>query len=349
MRLLSLAIDRLGATDERCRENQRHRPAALVRGRAMTIADRYTEALGCIPPPGGGCHPSLLSVANLGALAGIEPEQIHEDIRQAIPYGRRQIPDKEISDAIQKALQDHRGGTFIPRPRPKPAIRDGKAALQKIIDQGSILDEADLWEASPLRLWEYPQDDPVLLLDTLFEPADLVWIGERYEPGIPCKTIKTAESWIDYFRNGGATAPHIIINPLNGTPAPTKSGDKNSLRGDGNAAAFRYCLVEFDTLSREDQIRFWSAVKLPIIALTDSGGKSIHAWLDVQKLAIINTSEQWLSGVKGHLYDRILTPLGVDGACSNPARLSRLPGYYRAEKQKYQRLLWLSPEGRSIC
>jgi hypothetical protein len=85
------------------------------------------------------------------------------------------------------------------------------------------------------------------------------------------------------------------------------------------------------------------------VALIDSAGKSIHAWLDVQKLAPVSTSEEWEKNIKNRLYDRLLTPLGVDGACSNPARLLRLPGHFREEKGKYQRLLWLSPEGRPIC
>ena len=105
----------------------------------------------------------------------------------------------------------------------------------------------------------------------------------------------------------------------------------------------------FDTQSREDQIRFRSVAKLPFVALIDSGGKSIHAWLDVQKMAKVETKERWVKEIKGHLYDRLLTPLGVDGACSNPARLSRLPGHLRAEKGGYPRLLWLSAEGREIC
>lgn len=135
---------------------------------------------------------------------------------------------------------------------------------------------------------------------------------------------------------------------MNGIPAPTKSGDGVSLRGDGNIKEYRYCLVEFDNLSREDQIKFFCAVKLPIVALIDSGGKSIHAWLEVSKLEKIRTAEDWQTQIKGRLYDRLLTPLGVDGACSNPARLSRLPGHYREEKQACQRLLWLSPEGRPV-
>ena len=191
-------------------------------------------------------------------------------------------------------------------------------------------------------------NDAILLIETLYDPTDLVWIGEMHDAGIMGDTIRTAGEWITYLYNCGKTAPHIILNPLTGTPAHTKTGDKTTLRGDGNIASYRYCMAEFDTLSREDQLQFWSAVKLPIVALIDSGGRSIHGWIDAQKLAKVETSDQWATEIKHRLYDQILTPMGVDSQCSNPARLSRLPGYFREEKQAWQRLLWLSPEGRPI-
>jgi hypothetical protein len=191
--------------------------------------------------------------------------------------------------------------------------------------------------------------DAILLLETRYKKTDLIWIGDRHQAGIMGDTIRTAEEWKGYFEKGGATAPFIIINPLNGIPVPTKTGDKTTLRGDGNIAEYRYCMVEFDTLSREEQIKFWSAIKLPIVALTDSAGKSVHCLIEVSKLAKVETPEQWQTQIKTIFYDQLLTPMGVDAACSNPARLSRLPGHFREEKQAWQRLLWLSPEGRPIC
>ncbi len=191
--------------------------------------------------------------------------------------------------------------------------------------------------------------DSALLLRILFRNEDLIWIGERHEAGTLGRTIRSVSDWIMYFERGGRTAPHIILNPVTGLPAPTKNGEGTTLRGDANILSYRYCLVEFDTLSRRDQIRFWTGVKLPIVALIDSGGKSIHAWLDVQKLANVSTAEDWQTQIKHYLYDRLLVPLGVDAACSNPARLSRLPGHFREEKKQYQRLLWLSPVGRTIA
>ena len=315
----------------------------------MSAAARYSEALKSIPAPGCGCHTSLLSVANLGLFAGVNPETIFEDIRGSIPQGSRKVSDKEILVAINRAIADHGAGTFTPKPRPQPVVSDGKAALQKIIESSDISDEVDLWELSRIRLLDEPEGDPVLFLQTLFRADDLVFIGDRHDPGILGDTIRTQKEWLTHFENGGKTAPFIIINPLTGRAAPKESGEGETFRGNRNVAEYRFCLVEFDNLSREDQIRFWTAIKLPIVTLIDSGGKSIHAWIDVHKLAHVSTSEEWDEHIKGRLFDRILSPLGVDSACKNPARLSRLPGHFREEKGKFQRLLWLSPTGRPVC
>lgn len=313
------------------------------------INDRYHKRLHSIPAPGHGCHVSLLGVANLGVMAGLNHAEIFDGIRKNIRPGNRKVSNREIEEAIQKAVLDHGGGIYTPRPRPQPVTKNGKSVFQKIIAQGKIQDEVDLWESSPLRLWDKPEADPVLLLSTLYKPTDLVFIGERIQKGIVGQTIRTAWKWIEYFQNGGKTSAYIIPNPLTGKPTTKKSGDEETLRGDGNIAEYRFCVVEFDNLPRGDQIRFWSAIKLPVVVLLDSGGKSIHAWLDVSKIAKVTSPVQWEAEVKSRLYDRILTPLGVDGACSNEARLSRLPGHYRTEKSAFQRILWVSPEGKLIC
>ncbi|MCX5830533.1 MAG: hypothetical protein NT140_01330 [Deltaproteobacteria bacterium] len=180
----------------------------------------------------------------------------------------------------------------------------------------------------------------------LFENDDLIFIGERHEPGIMGVNIRPAKEWRELSMSGAKLGPQFCINPLNGMPSPKKSGDGTTLRGDANVKTYRYCLIEFDGLDRESQIKFYSAVKLPIRALIDSGNKSIHALVDVQVLAKVETLEQWTTEIKQNLYERLLIPLGVDGQCSNPSRLSRLPGHYRTEKQAWQRLLWLSKDGQ---
>lgn len=300
-------------------------------------AAAYEEPL---TPPGFGYHADLMRKANFAAILGLRLEDAFADLRRRTPEGSRRPPDREIIDTLKKAYQDKSGGSFIQRPQPKAMVPDGSQTIRKIIESATISQEADLWELSPIRLMDAPQHDARLFLETMFNSDDLIFIGDTYDTD----TIKSRNAWI----RRRCDAPHIIINPLSGHLAPTKGGDGQTYRGDHNVTAFRYCLVEFDNLSREDQIRFWSAIILPVKALIDTGGKSIHAWLDVGKLAAVNTLEQWETHIRQELYERILKPLGVDGACSNPARLSRLPGHYRTEKGKYQRILWLSPEGRPI-
>jgi hypothetical protein len=219
-------------------------------------------------------------------------------------------------------------------------IKDGAATLRRIIEQSNIHEEVDLWEMSPIRIDWPPENDTVLFLSVMFEPLDFLFIGEHLEPGIIGRNIRTAKDWIDYFQTGGKTAPFIIVNPLTGVAAPKKTGDGESFRGDGNIKSFRYCLVEFDNLTREEQIRFWTSKEvreLPIAALVDSGGKSIHGWI---RTSNINSLNDWQREIRGKLYEQGLIPLGVDSACSNPSRLSRLPGHLR--DNNYQRILWLN-------
>lgn len=118
---------------------------------------QYYSRLSSIPRPGGnGCHPALLAIANLGVFAGLNAERIFLDLRNHIPPGQRRVSDREIWDAINKALADHGNATFTVQPRPESLVKNGSATLRKIIDQAKITTEVDLWESSPIRLMEAP-------------------------------------------------------------------------------------------------------------------------------------------------------------------------------------------------
>lgn len=321
--------------------------------RVDKMKEKFFDRLRSLPQTGQGFHGALQGCVNYGIMAGISEHEIFALVRASIPSGgNRKVADKEIWDAIKTAVADvpnytgNRRSGYVAPTKPVPAISDGQATRQRMIESSEISDEADLWEHSPIRIdWE-PSEDTLHFLERMYHPEEQVFIGDRKSAGIIGTNIRSAKDWIEYFRDGGQTAPHIIINPLSGELAPTKSGDAATYRGDHNVKTFKYCLVEFDDLSREDQIRFWmspAARKLPVACLVDSGGKSIHAWL---RLSGIASMDDWAKEIKSKLYDQFLIPLGVDSQCSNPARLSRLPGHLRGEK--YQRILWMNTpaEGR---
>jgi hypothetical protein len=176
----------------------------------------------------------------------------------------------------------------------------------------------------------------------MFSWDDFIFSGDRLQPGTT-RTIQPSIHWIEQ----GAAGPFCIINPLTCFPAPLKSGTGATYRGDGCVKVYRHCLLEFDDLSIEDQIRFWSAIPLPVQAITHTGNKSLHVWLDLAEERI-NSLEDWQKTIETDLYERRFVPLGVDKSCKNAARLARLPGVLRAETGKWQRLLWLAKEGRHV-
>lgn len=297
--------------------------------------DKYYHALKTLPAPGHGCHNGLMKVANLARNAGISEEVAFEDIRSGIPRDGRKVPDREIRDAIRKAYSS----TFIPKSRPR--VHKKKALHIDDIFQKyhEMADESELWERSYIRLDQTPGlYDTKLTLSSLFKLDDILFLGSQYDTGLV--HVKKVSEWLNF--EGLNKYPHIIPNPLTGEVGLTKDG-KASHRADSCIKSFPFAVVEFDGLPREKQIAFWLWALdkgLPVAALIDSGGKSIHGWLGVH----CKDAGEWEKKIYNKLFPQHLVPLGADPACKNSARLSRLPGHYRTEKYNWQRLLYLNPK-----
>ena len=103
--------------------------------------------------------------------------------------------------------------------------------------------------------------------------------------------------------------------------------------GDKDVTRYAYCLVESDDLPIEKQKELMISLKLPIAALLESGGKSVHAIVKIQAKDKAEFKQR-----VNFLFD-YLSRHGflVDEANKNPARLSRLPGVER--NGKIQRLI----------
>lgn len=310
--------------------------------------DRFRAALASLPRPGGnGYHPRLLGVANIGIRAGIPPANVIDAIRTHTPEGGRRVSDQEITDAVAKASRDtlatprrvFKSATRWHNPRRAPRSFNAAAFMAARLAEGEDFGEVDILEASPVRIDWPPEQDAEKLLACLYKPDDVIFIGDQYG-----RAVRSVADWLADFRAGQSIPPHIIPNPLTGLKAVTKDG-KPSFRADACVKSFRFALAEFDTLPREDQLRFWWAVNLPVVALIDSGNKSFHAWIRIDD---VSTAAAWDSQVEGQLFGRYLIPLGCDSACRNEGRMSRMPGHYRAETKRWQRILYLAPGGRRV-
>lgn len=299
----------------------------------------FNDALSRCPHAGSGVHAWVMSCANLAAIAGIPAMDAEKSILQAMT--RPPSPGSEVAVAIRKAYAEHNpgeiGAGYVPRPmapaKPKPLPMTREAFIRR----GDGADESAWWEASPYRIdWEPGPRDALALLGALYAPEEYLFIGERYGA-----EVATVGDWMRRIEAGEPVPPHFIPNTLTGQEHPLTDG-KLSRRGDSAVASFRYAVAEFDTMSKADQLAFWWGYRsAPVVALIDTGGKSIHALLRVDA----PNREAWARDIEQKLFARVLCPLGCDASCRNESRLSRMPGHFRREKNARQRLLYLNPEG----
>lgn len=103
--------------------------------------------------------------------------------------------------------------------------------------------------------------------------------------------------------------------------------------GDKDVTRYAYVLVESDDLPIEQQKKLLISNKLPIAALIESGGKSVHA------IVKVNAEDRAEFQQRVEFLFDFMSRHGftIDTANKNPARLSRLPGAER--KGKIQRLI----------
>ena len=111
----------------------------------------------------------------------------------------------------------------------------------------------------------------------------------------------------------------LRVNPMDG------AGDS-----DGNVAAYRSALVESDDMSLKDQERMLFELNLPMLCVTNSGGKSLHAVVRID------------ADGPNHFRDRVRylheeckrAGLSIDEANKNPSRLTRLAGVMRGGNEQ---------------
>ena len=112
----------------------------------------------------------------------------------------------------------------------------------------------------------------------------------------------------------------IRVNPLDG------KGIK-----DENVTDYRYVLVESDELPIEQQNALMHDLELPIVTLTHTGGKSLHAIVRIDA----KNREEYRQRV-AYLFNVCeKNGLKIDKACKNPSRLTRLPGFQRGDNWQY--------------
>ncbi len=138
--------------------------------------------------------------------------------------------------------------------------------------------------------------------NTLFnEDEDICWSNTPYGT-----YVLPVTSMINY------SECYFSINPL------------RERRLDANVTAYRNILCEFDSGSKEEQLKILKDSGLPFTTLVHSGNKSYHAIVSLK--VSLTTREEYDSLVKC-IYSKLPT---VDPTGKNPSRFSRAPKAIRS-------------------
>lgn len=205
---------------------------------------------------------------------------------------------------------------------------------------------AKLWHASPVKPSLDWHKDSSLLLETLYEKSELVNIVWKFIPDeeracpVGAGVTLSRDNWIRRINRRGSPCSEagcwIRPNPV----LCERGNGKDGALTDRDVAAFRFLLLESDDLPIGVQLSLWSALALPVAAIIDSGGRSVHAWLRVD----CEDEEDYRE--KASSIYQLLSRFRPCPANKNPSRLARLPGVKReigGAGAAEQRLFYLNP------
>ena len=180
-------------------------------------------------------------------------------------------------------------------------------------------------------------EQAIAQLEAMFAPDEYVNIvtyakwdekNSKWKPGNSGKTYRRADL-CEAIRTQGLDSALGGYNHDAGIWMRVNPMDGQYIE-DSNVAAYRYALIESDDMALKDQKRMLFEMNLPMVCITNSGGKSLHAIVRID------------ADGKNHYADRVrylhdeCKKLGfsVDGANKNPSRLTRLAGAARGEREQ---------------
>lgn len=302
----------------------------------MTVSDRIEGArryLAKLPTAvaGQGGHPATYRAASILAHGFDLP---YDDAWALLtewnqshclpPWTEKDLRHK-LNDAYAK-----------PHNRPKGWINAGRQRTvgtngRMVFDPKALVeytDQAGLTTAD-LLLAAFKDEDVIRITNEAGQTEDGKWF-----PVTKGIFLKRSE-WLARFFGADATGKEFFAGKPQGawaSPNPFKDGEMDGT--DNSVATFRHVLVEFDHLKKEEQVAIFHQSNLPITALIDSGGKSVHAWVRVDA-----TSRHEWDERRQAVYD-FLADHEPDQQNKNPSRWSRLGGVMRGDKE--QRIMALN-------
>lgn len=218
-----------------------------------------------------------------------------------------------------------------------------------MLTKGEVVSVDQLITASPVQIPNRPCDQAAAFFNYLYKPEELVAVvaaeckamGKTAPLGKSCVT--EAQKLVRYVSGGGV---EVLFSQFGGysriNPVKSQRGTgKDGSFCDDDMARFPYVLIESDNVEKPLQLAALCHLRLPIVSIVDSGGKSYHALIRIDATSLVE-----YRATTNRIYG-LLILIGVDLTNKNPSRFTRVPGVRRvsdSDPQGMQSLLYLCPE-----
>lgn len=218
-----------------------------------------------------------------------------------------------------------------------------------MLTKGHAVSVDQVIAASPVKIPAEAKDQTAVFFESLYQPEDLVAVvvGEPKDSGKTTPTgqrqTSKAQDLVRYALSGAAEVVfgrhggYSRINPVKAVKGTGKTG----CHCDEDIAKFSFVLIESDCVSKPEQLAALCHIRLPIVSIVDSGGKSYHALIRINAPSLED-----YRATTTKVYDW-LTLIGVDHTNKNPSRFTRVPGIQRISDDNpraMQSLIYLCPE-----
>lgn len=275
-------------------------------------------------------------------------------------YCRPPWPENRLRYKLREAERSERSygiywnGRVRFSSRGTPSGCRAKSTLNKSVKRNITVEDGNLpesmceweqwlWERSALRPDTqtpasflrsiYEQGDQILILKNVQSKEGKVW----EHPGF----LRYDATALKHYTEGCENGVYFLMAPIRDKKGVfDPSLGRISVRSSANCRCFPFMLLEADVIDKESWLRLIVQLSLPIVSITDSGGKSLHTlvWVGAEDKSTFDNMCSKLKPSFGQIH--------CDTASMSAVRMSRLPGCMRGNRE--QKLLYLNPNPQPI-
>jgi hypothetical protein len=280
---------------------------------------------------------TFLRAGSLGVSPNEALQTIAARIRSAGDHPKPAKLNQQLRRAYAVAGSCEQTGEYHFRKEPRPVFLAEYAQKFAARAPGEV-DEKWLRRKSPV-----PSPSGLTPAEFLFCVFD---IGQQVLIFTDCRSqgqrlwqnhsFKVDREALNSFTRGHADGGWFLSNPVDGREHFNERQQSMSRRSEESITAFRHAVLESDCQPVDQWLKILVQLPLPIVSITSSGGKSLHALIRVDATSKSNW-DQTVAAIKPRLVN-----LGADPGALTAVRLTRLANCYRGER--FQELLYLNPK-----